>query len=169
LEYPFAFYQNCFDSKLIPDTTASAATIIDEIVTVVSPRFYSDAFRSKLEPSFYMFYHELGYYEYDLASVKKWLANDNYPNNIFAPQNSNISFDSDYLTSINKFIGASSTEKLIFIYGERDPYTSIQAEIGNNKKVAKFIVKNGCHKSRIADLTKEQQQEIHELLSSWLK
>ena len=32
LEYPFAFYQNCFDCKLIPDTTATTTEIVAEIV-----------------------------------------------------------------------------------------------------------------------------------------
>ncbi len=169
LEYPFAFYQNGFDFRCIPDTTATPAEIVGEIVSVVSPRFYSDAFRQNLEPSFYMFYHELGYYEYNLTPFKQWLSSDNYPNNIFAPQNATINFDTTYLTSLNKFISNSAAEKLIFVYGEFDPYTSTRPIFDNNKNCLTVIAKSGCHKSRIADLTEEQQQIIFRQLSTWLQ
>lgn len=169
LEYPFAFFQNCFDCNLIPDSTALPEKIINEIITVVPPRYYSDAFKSKWETPFYMFYHELGYYEYDIADVKQWLKNDSYSNNIFVPQNIKINFDDTYLTSLNKFINDRKTEKLIFIYGELDPYTSTQPNIEKNKNCLKMIVKNGCHKSRIADLSLEQQKQVFIKLSTWLQ
>ncbi|MDP1818237.1 MAG: hypothetical protein Q8K92_27535, partial [Leadbetterella sp.] len=100
-----------------------------------------------------MFYHELGYYEYNLSPFKKWLSSDSYPNNIFAPQNATINFDTTYLTSLNKFINSPTTEKLIFVYGEFDPYTSTRPIFDNNKNCLTVIAKNGCHKSRVADLT----------------
>lgn len=168
LEYPFAFYQNCFDCKLIPDTTATTAEIVAEIVSVVSPRYYSDAFRSKLEPSFYMFYHELGYYEYNLGPYRQWLSSDSYKNDIFAPQNTALSFDTTYLASLNRFISNPSTEKIIFVYGELDPYTAARPALGDNQNCFTVIAKNGCHKSRVADLTAAQQQAIFQQLSTWL-
>jgi len=169
LEYPFAFYQNCFDYKLIPDTTAPSTEIVAEIVSVVSPKVFSVAFRSKLEPSFYMFYHELGYYEYNLTPFKQWLSSDSYLNNIFAPQNTTINFDTTYLTSLNKFIKNPATKNLIFVYGEFDPYTSTRPTFSNNKNCLTVIAKNGCHKSRVANLTAEQRNTIFRQLSTWLQ
>jgi hypothetical protein len=170
LEYPFAFFQNGVNCKLIPDTiTSSAAKIIEEIVSVVPPRFYSDAFRKKLEPAFYMFYHELGYYEYNLEPVKQWLSQESYPNCIFAPQNCAITFDAGYIALLNKFVWNPSTKGIVFVYGELDPYTSTQAFFEKNDNILKFIVKNGCHKSRIKDLASDQQQKVYKQLSSWLK
>jgi hypothetical protein len=169
LEYPFAFFQNCFNCTMIPDSTAGAEKIIQELVAVVPPRFYSDAFRPKLEPSFYMFYHELGYYEYDIEPLKQWLADKNYPNDIFAPSSVPITFDPAYLISINRFVNDPATEKIIFIYGELDPYTSAQATIDKSKNCFKYIVENGCHKSRVADLSADQKKELFTTLSSWLQ
>jgi hypothetical protein len=168
LEYPFAFFQNCFDCKLIPDTNSSPQKIIEEIVSVVSPKFYSDGFSVKLGPSFYMFYHELGYYEYDLSSFKKWLSYDNYSNAVFAPDNSLSTFDNTYLNSINKFIDDKKTSKIIFVYGEHDPYTGAQP-ILKNSKCMKFVVKGGCHKSRIENLTDTEKEKVFKQLSTWLK
>src|SRR6218665_3566363 len=73
LEYSFSFFQNCGDCRLIPDTLSEPPGIIEELAAVVSPKFYSDNFFARLEPSFYMFYRELGYYEYDLSPFKNWL------------------------------------------------------------------------------------------------
>ncbi|MBC7864970.1 MAG: hypothetical protein IAF38_18495 [Bacteroidia bacterium] len=170
LEYPFAFFQNAFNTKLIPDTaTSSPDKIIEEIAEVVPVRFYTEAFRQKLEPSFYMFYHELGYYEYDLTSVKQWLSKENYPNNIFAPKNSSNDFDPAYLTSLNKFISNHTTKGIIFIYGENDPYTSTKAVFEKNDSLQMYIAKGGSHKSRIKDLSPAQQQKVYKQLSAWLK
>lgn len=169
LEYPFAFYQNCFDCKLIPDTAEKMTKIVSEIASVVSPRFYSEAFRQELEPSFYMFYHELGYYEYDLTPFKQWLSGEIYPNNIFAPRNITPKFDTTYLASLNEFITNPTTEKLIFVYGELDPYTALGPSFNHNNNCLTIIAENGCHKSRVADLSTEQQQKVFSLLSTWLR
>ncbi|MCD6068066.1 MAG: hypothetical protein K0S33_2892 [Bacteroidetes bacterium] len=170
LEYPFAFFQNCNNYNLIPDTlNPSPDNIIGEIVSVVSPRFFSTAFRPKLEPSFYMFYHELGYYEYALSGMKQWLKNESYPNNIFAPEKYASTFDPGYLKQLNTFITSKKIGQVVFIYGETDPYTSLQAATEGNEKCLKLIVKNGCHKSRIEDLDQAQQKQLFEKLSQWLK
>ncbi|MBN8695266.1 MAG: hypothetical protein J0L87_01945 [Bacteroidetes bacterium] len=169
LEYPFAFYQNCLDCERIPDTTALPIKILEEIMFAVPPKFFSDEFRSKLEPSFYMFYRELGYYEYDTSPFKQWLSAENYSNNIFAPKNTSITFDTNYLRSLNAFIRAASTDRIIFIYGENDPYTSTRPVFANDNMCLVFVAKNGCHKSRIKDLTKEEQETIVGRLSKWLE
>jgi hypothetical protein len=167
LEYPFSFFQNCNDCRLIPDTLSSPASIIAALSAVVPPKFYSDDFISRLEPSFYMFYHELGYYEYDAGSFKQWLSGDTYPNSVFSPE-AIRHFDNSYLTAINKFIGDPKTERIIFIYGENDPYTGAQPFI-NCKECLKMIVENGCHKSRLDDLDDNQKKEIYKRLSEWLR
>jgi hypothetical protein len=168
LEYPFAFFQNCFNCNLIPDTSFNSQKILDEIVSVVPPKFYSDGSSAKLEPSFYMFYHELGYYEYDLSQFQEWLSSDNYSNSIFAPKNISLVFDNMYLNSINKFINSPETSQIIFIYGENDPYTGAQPAL-NSKKCLKMIAKNGCHKSRIDALNDDQRKVVYKQLSEWLK
>lgn len=169
LEYPFAFYQNCLNCELIPDTTATSVKILEEIIFAVPPKFFSDEFRPKLEPSFYMFYHELGYYEYETNRFKQWLSSENYSNSVFSPQNTVTTFDANYLSSLNTFIQDPYTDRIIFIYGENDPYTSTKPVFGDDKKCLVFVAKNGCHKSRITDLTKEEQKTIVIRLSEWLE
>jgi hypothetical protein len=166
LEYPFSFFQNCNDCRLIPDTLSPPAKIMDELVAVVPPKFYSDVFVSKLEPSFYMFYHELGYYEYNIESFKQWLPDDNYSNSVFSPR-TGIPFDNTYLTDINKFINDPKTKGIIFIYGDLDPYAGARPSL-NSKGCMKVMIKNGCHKSRLDALNNEQRKEVYSRLSEWL-
>jgi pimeloyl-ACP methyl ester carboxylesterase len=168
LEYPFAFFQSCRDCSIIPDTTALPEKIIEELTSTVSPRFFSDAFRPMLEPSFYMFYHELGYYEYEPSFITQMPGSTSYPNSIFSPQNIPIQFDSTYLTLLHAFIRSPATKRIVFIYGAHDPYTALQAPITDSSECLTFIVKNGCHKSRIADLEKHQQKELFDTISKWL-
>lgn len=167
LEYSFSFFQNCGDCGMIPDTLSEPAKIMEELVSVASPKFYSDVFVSRLEPSFYMFYHELGYYEYDITPFKKWLSDTNYSNSIFSPVY-DVHFDNTYLTSINEFITDPKTSRIIFIYGENDPYTGAQP-ILKSKNCMKMFAKNGCHKSRTEALTEDQRQAVYKQLSQWLK
>jgi hypothetical protein len=169
LEYPFSFYQNCSDCFNIPAITDPIKDIVQHVVNVVSPRFYSSSFRSKLEPSFYMFYHELGYYEYDLKPFKQWLTYNEYPNSVFVPAKADIQFDPAYLTSINKFINDPATKGLIFIYGERDPYSSTAPTFNNNSSCLVLIGKNSCHKASVEDLSKEQQRVVFDELSKLLE
>lgn len=167
LEYSFSFFQNGNDCSKIPDSTASAQQLLTELIHVVPARFYSDKFYLKLKPSFYMFYHELGYYEYDLSSFKGQLSQKSYPNNVFAPT-IKYTFDGTYLRDLNKFIADPKTEKIIFIYGENDPYSGAQPTPGNNSCL-KLMVKNGNHKSRVEDLNTKQQEEVFKKLSDWLQ
>jgi hypothetical protein len=167
LEFPFSFFQNCNDCRLIPDTLSDPAKIIEELVSVVPTKFYSDGFLPKLEPSFYMFYHELGYYEYDTKSLKLLLSDSTYCNSIFSPE-PQLKFDNSYLMELNKFISDPNAERLIFIYGEKDPYTGAQPSL-TNKNCLKMTVKNGCHKSRIEELSQDQKKTVYKQLSDWLQ
>ena len=107
-----------------------------------------------------MLYHEFGYYEYDLAPFKNWLKNKEYSNATFAPKNVKIVFDESYLKELNMFINSNKANNIIFIYGENDPWALVQPDLSANKKSKKFIVKNGCHKSRVSDLDDKQKEEV---------
>jgi hypothetical protein len=169
LEYPFSFFQNCSDCTRLPDTLmVPVKAVFDEIIKVVPPKFYSDKMKSVLAPSFYMFYNELGYYEYDTAGVNQWLSQDHYPNNIFTPVQPPAKFDQHYLYSLNSFLKSPDANHMIFLYGELDPYSALKPDLMNSDNNHVFIVKGGCHKSRIDDLSSEQQTNLFKLLSQWL-
>ncbi|MGZ4060802.1 MAG: hypothetical protein ACXVPU_17340, partial [Bacteroidia bacterium] len=135
------------------DTSASPKTILDYIIKIVPPNFFSTTNRKVLEPSFYMFYHELGYYEYSISPFKNYLKQANYSNSYFTPKGFPIQLDDTYQKSLDAFLKTPKAETIFFIYGQYDPW-ALQTEAKKNV----FTVRAGSHKSRIANLTKEQRE-----------
>lgn len=167
LEYPFSFFQNCHSISVIPDSaTLHSQSFIIQLTGVVPAVFYTEEFRKKLQPSFYMFYHELGYYEYDKQPFKAYLKLSDYSNSFFAP-NKPV-FDTQYLQQLYEFMSSGKATQIIFIYGEFDPYTAFQADVSKCQDCLKFIIKEGCHKSRIHHLDSSQKQQVFSSLSKWL-
>lgn len=155
LELPYSFWQSGSACSEIP-STKNAGELVNYVTTVVSPRYFSLNNKPALEPSFYMFYHELGYYEYNTAPFKAYLKDQTYPNQFFAPLSVNIQFDDSYQKAIQEFIQSPEAETVYFIYGQNDPW-ALQSIVKRNA----FTVKNGSHKSRIKDLPAEQQATLY--------
>jgi hypothetical protein len=153
LELPFSFWQSGAECVDIPFSGESPDHLFRYLSSVISPSFYSVKTLKRLQPAFYMNYHELGYYEYNTKKFKGSLSEKNYSNKMFAPQNIQIKFDPTYLNSVNAFLKTQEAEKVIFIYGEKDPWSSMQ----NTGKATKFIIKNGSHKSRIMNMIPSQR------------
>lgn len=159
LELPFSFWQNGHECLHIPDTAPTLSDLASYLTKVVPPRFFSTANKMQLEPAFYMFYHELGYYEYNTKPFIKFLKQKDYSNKYFAPQNVAIQFDNTFQNQVNAFMKSNDSENIFFIYGQNDPW-ALQTLVNKNK----FIVPDGSHKSRIADFTPEEEAEIYNKL-----
>ena len=156
LELPYSFWQNGNSCDEIPPTTKNSFDLVNYVTKIVPPRFFSLANKSKLETSFYMFYNELGYYEYNTIPFKASLTNDTYSNNFFAPLAMNIQFDDSYQKAMQEFMKTPEAENIYFIYGQNDPW-ALQTIVKKNC----YIVKGGCHKSRIKDLSLDQQTDLY--------
>lgn len=163
LEMPYSFWQNGSNCAEIP-ATKNATELVNYVTTIVSPRFFSLNNKSVLEPSFYMFYHELGYYEYNTAPFKAYLKDQSYPNHYFAPLSVNIQFDDSYQKAMQEFIQGPDAEHVYFIYGQNDPW-ALQSTVKKNA----YTVKNGSHKSRIKDLPAEQQTALFTKVKAHVK
>jgi hypothetical protein len=161
LELPYSFWQNGNNCREVPATTATAEELVNYIIKVVPPYLFSMAHKLKLETSFYMFYHELGYYEYNTAPFKAYLKDHIYTNRFFAPPFLNISFDDSYQKAMQEFMKSTDAGNIYFIYGQNDPW-ALQTTIKTNC----FTIKDGCHKSRIKDLPVDQQIFIYSKLNT---
>ncbi|MDP2386255.1 MAG: S28 family serine protease [Bacteroidota bacterium] len=164
LELPFSFWQNGNKCEDIPDTTNTPSNLTNYLIKVVPPRFFSTTNKKQLEPSFYMFYHELGYYEYNTTPFIKYLKQKNYSNNYFAPPNTTIQFDDTFQKTVGTFVSSSSSKNVFFIYGQNDPWALQTRAIKNV-----YIVPAGSHKSRIADFSAEQQADIYTKIRTCIK
>ncbi|MDF2437958.1 MAG: ptp [Bacteroidota bacterium] len=160
LELPFSFWQSGGDCSKIPLTTEDPFEMMKFLSSVITPSFYSVKTLKRLEPSFYMSYHELGFYEYDIKKFKNHLKQKNYSNKRFAPSGINIPFDKTYLRKLSEFLKSPTAEKVLFIYGENDPWSAMQST-GKSKKI---IIKYGSHKSRIRNMSEQQKVELEKFV-----
>lgn len=165
LELSFSFRQNGMDCTKIPSILSENDEIFNFLISVVPPRFYQFENLQKLKPAFYMFYHELGYYEYNTGKYLPYLSHTDYSNKNLALHETKIEFDQTYLNTLNKFLKTESAKNIIFIYGENDPWASMQ----NTGYAKKEIIENGSHKSRIANMKSFQKESLIKHLDFLLK
>lgn len=163
LELPYSYWQNGNKCEEIPDTTASGSNLVAYIIKIVPPRFFSINNKVQLECAFYMFYHEFGYYEYNISPFKNYIKQNDYSNNYFTPKNVSIQFDDTFQKSIAVFLKNTISESIFFVYGQNDPW-ALQTVISKNS----FIVPLGSHKSRIADFSPEKKLVIYNKIKKCL-
>lgn len=161
LELPFSFWQQGIACATLPNENENVEANLNFVMKVVPPSFYSTATMNKLKAAFYMNYHQLGYYEYNLEKFKPFLSADNYSNKKFCPALPGISFDDKYLKMLSSFLNTENAKSIVFIYGENDPWSAMQS-VG---KAQKIIIKEGSHKSRIANMDTKQQTSLLQQLS----
>jgi hypothetical protein len=160
LEFPYSFWQMGVDCAGLPILTDEPALQLDFLLHAVSPKFYTTATRKRWAPAYFMFYHELGYYEYDLQPFLKYLKAPSYSNQYFAPKDVVLTFDRSYLQSLRDFLDAPAAHSVYFIYGENDPW-ALQSTVVSNR----YVVPNGSHKSKLADLPEEQRTALLQKLN----
>ncbi|MCE3295920.1 MAG: hypothetical protein K0R65_1634 [Crocinitomicaceae bacterium] len=160
LEFPFSFWQNGHACSEMPDTTNSVPELLNYITHVSSPVFLTVDYKKRLAPSFYMFYHELGYYEFGTEQFKQWLRDSTYSNHRFAPAIP-FHFDDSYQVKLHEFLKSNASSEIFFIYGENDPWAFQNGFTGNN-----FIIPAGSHKSRVSDLSPENRALFYQQLKS---
>lgn len=156
LELPFSYWQNGNKCQDIPDTNSTQSDLMSYLIKIVPPRFFSATTKRQLEPAFYMFYRELGYYEYNITPFAKYLKQRDYSNKYFAPQNTNIHFDASFHILVSSFMNSDNSNNVYLIYGQNDPWALQTSTVKNA-----FVVPDGSHKSRIADLSVDQRDELY--------
>lgn len=155
LELPFSFWQSGGECETVPAKAAPIAAKLDFLTKTVSLKSYTPATRKRWAPAYYMFYHELGYYEYDLKGLEPFLKHASYPNSLFAPPGVPLKFDRDYLEGARDFLDSKAGHTVFFIYGEHDPW-ALQSVVTDNR----FVVPGGSHRSKLSDLPSEQREAL---------
>lgn len=173
LEYSFALWQNsCEKVSKIPSTNSSDEELFNHLIMINDPSYFANV--SNTGPFYVQAAMELGYYSYNCKPLKKWLSvknTDNYLKRIFMEDKfANLKFD-DYLhQDIYKFLGENDP-KMIFIYGEYDPWTAAAPEMSlfKNKENMKFyLCPKYDHKTRINNFPNDTKEEIWSILDKWM-
>lgn len=181
LEFPFAFWQWGMNPNTIPDPkSATDNQMFNYLVAAAGPEYFAEG--SSSAPFFVQAAKELGYYGYDTKEFKDLLTiktAKGYLKKIFLPQTQEFKFDKYLYEKLKKFL-AKTDSKMMFIYGQYDPWSAVMpvAPVKNEKLKAKgkgrkniflYIEPNGSHRARILSLPEELKQEAIQTLKTWLE
>ena len=172
LEYPFTFWQwkklPC-DSIPLPDVPAEK--LFHHLVKVIPFNgYFSRQEVIATQPAYYQFFTELGYYGFaynDSTVLQNLRATRNPTYRVFAPPNVSLTFHPELMSRVIPWLQEHG-DRMIYIYGGQDPWGATAIELTGKANAYKFVKQEGNHRTRIEDLSQEEQHRILELLRQWL-
>ncbi len=168
LEYSFSFWQWGHKAQQIPQATASDNAVFKYWMNISGPEYFVRD--SPVTPFFVQAAKELGYYGYDTRPFKSLLkikSAKGYLTELFLPEGLKIKFDKHLYKKLTRFV-KESNNRIMFIYGENDPWTSARINEQNRKNIVFFIDPHGSHRSRISTMPESIRKEAESLLIKWL-
>lgn len=180
LEFPFAFWQWGYKTDIVPDPkTATDKEMFEFLVKTSGPDYFAEG--GTTAPFFVQAAKELGYYGYDTKPFKGLLTirdAEGYLNKLFVPQSQKFVFDKYLYKDIKKFL-KNTDSKMMFIYGEFDPWSAVMpvAPVKNEALKEKgkgrhtmhlFIEPGGSHRARINTLPEQMKGKAVAILKEWL-
>ena len=171
LEYPFAIWQWGTPVDRVPEPTASAADLFKHLMEISEPSYFSN------EQPYVSFdvqaCRELGYYGYDTAPFKGLLtikSAKGYLNKLMLPTEliDKVEFRPELYHKVYNFL-KDNDPKMIFIYGEIDPWSATRVPTFRGKKNEQiYIQPRGSHRARISNMPEEMKKQIMDQIHAWL-
>ena len=171
LEYSFALWQWGTPIGSIPAATASDDELFAHLLAISAPDYF--VADSPTTPFFVQAARELGYYGYDTKPFKKYLSiksSKGYLRRLMLPEElKEMPFDKTLSRKITKFL-KENDPKMIFIYGENDPWTAAGVTwLKEKRNIHVFIEPGGSHRARIGTLPETEKKEVMRLMKEWLQ
>lgn len=170
LEYAFALWQWGTPVANIPSEKDSDKVWFDHLIAINAPDYFS---QQSPFPSFNVqAAKELGYYGYDVEPFKAYLSiatAKDYLRRVMLPEElDDLTFDDALYRHTVDFL-KNEDPKMIYIYGENDPWTASGVTwLEGKKNIHVFVHPRGSHSTRIATFSEKKQREIKSLLEDWL-
>lgn len=171
LEYSFSLWQWGTPVASIPSTDADAKTLFDHLMAIVGAEYFAED-----QPNAAFFVQaarELGYYGYDTKPFRRLLTIDSskgYLDRIMLPDSlmGKITFDPTLYEKTRAFL-RDNDPKMIFIYGEVDPWSAVHVPLFKGKKNEQvYFQPRGSHLSRIGNMPEDVKQKILAQLREWI-
>lgn len=170
LEYSFAFWQWGTPASHIPANTATTGVLFKHLTEISGPDYF--AIGQPTQAFFIQAARELGYYGYDIETFKDLLSIQtakDYLHRIMLPEGITIQFQPELYKKLTNFI-ATSDPRLIFVYGEYDPWTSVGiTKLDGKKNMFVAIQPKGNHRARINTLPDSLRDKVIKTINLWLK
>ena len=169
LEYPFAFWQWGMPIESVPSTTDNDSRLFGHLMKLSDPSYF--ALNQPTASFFVQAARELGYYGYDIEPFKSYLkitSTSDYLNRLMIPAGVTLEFRPALYNKISAYL-ESNDPKMIFIYGEDDPWTAAGVTYLKDKKnIMVAIEPGGSHTARISTLPKKIQKKVLARITQWL-
>jgi len=173
LEYAFALWQWGTNVHEIPSLNSSDQVLFDHLVKISNPDYF------KPDPYFLSFFvqaaRELGFYGYDDKNLRPYLSlkSSGYLHRYMLPAElDTIKFQKQLYRHTVKYLKRNDP-KMIFIYGENDPWSSSGVltwlDFGKKRNMHLYVDPNGNHRARIATLPATEREECEALLRKWME
>ncbi|MDR2811011.1 MAG: aminopeptidase [Tannerellaceae bacterium] len=171
LEYSFAFWQWGTPANNIPSLTSTDRILFDHLVDISGPDYFAEN-----QPNATFFVQaakELGYYGYDTRPFRKYLSIKHaggYLKQLMLPPGAeDTAFNPALYQKIYHFL-KENDPRIIFIYGELDPWSAAHAPVFAQKKNAHFFFQpRGSHRARIGNMPEETKEKIMQQIHQWLE
>ncbi|MFA6872555.1 MAG: aminopeptidase [Bacteroidaceae bacterium] len=175
LEYSFAFWQFGTPVDQIPAPDSSNEVLFDHFLKLSSPSYFAD-YPNDYSSFFVQAARELGYYGYDTKPFAKYLSitsSKDYLRRLMVPDGlQDIKFDPTLYKYTKKFL-EKNDPKMIFIYGQNDPWIApaVTADkfFKGKKNMHLFIQSGGSHRARIGTMPADLRDSIISQVDAWLK
>ena len=168
LEFSFALWQWGSNTDEIPALDADDKMIFAYWMKISSPDYFVK--ESPTTSFFIQAAKELGYYGYDtkpFEGLLKIKSSKGYLAKLFLPQDQKFKFSKKLSKKLEKFV-ATTTSKMIFIYGEYDPWSAVMVNEPKSSNIVVVTDPAGSHRARISTLPEENRQRVVSLLERWL-
>lgn len=171
LEYSFALWQWGTSVNTIPSKHADDESIFEHLVQISGPDYFAEN-----QPNISFFVQaarELGYYGYDVKPFKKYLSikqAKGYLNKIMLPNElvNQVDFRPALYQKVYNYL-KENDPKMIFIYGEVDPWSAAMVPVFKGKKNEQvYIQPRGSHRARISNMPEEMKEQILTQINKWL-
>ena len=170
LEYSFAFWQWSADHENIPPSDTTNEAIFKHFITVSSPDYFSIEGSHSVLPFFVQAAREIGYYGYDEEPFREYMdiedAGD-YLYEVFLPAEIDYPYQPETMGKVQDYFDENDP-KVIFIYGEYDPWTASAIEFKKKSNMIKVVKKAGTHATRISTLPEKQREMVVDQIKEWL-
>jgi len=171
LEYPFALWQWGRMTDQVPSVNEDIDKLFEHLMVVSGPSYFAIEGMEGIQSFFVQAARELGYYGYDTKPFKEYLAiktAKNYLFRIFLPEDLNIKYNKKTAKLVKKYIQKTNS-KILFIYGEWDPWSASGFEVPDKDNFLKIVKPMGSHSTRIKNLPEEQKEQVKRTLEDWLE
>ncbi|MBE6334073.1 MAG: aminopeptidase [Bacteroidales bacterium] len=171
MEYSFAHWQWGLPIDKVPGADATNEEIFKYAIGILEPNYFA---KQTPYTSFNVqAVRELGYYGYDMKPFKKYMdiksPKDYMRRLMIIEELSGDEFDKTLYKDTKKFL-KKNDPKMIYIYGEYDPWSASGVmDLKNKENIKIYVHPGGSHSTRINSFAEPKKSEIINTIKGWLE